>query len=71
MGLSRVWSQYPKKGVKVVLAMLYACGVWALRRELTRSLLITFFFLIPSVNNYPGGYALLKMNVRLVLHGHR
>ena len=26
-------------------------------------LMITLFFLIPSINNYPGGYAVLKMNV--------
>lgn len=67
MGLARVWAQYPKRGVKVVLAMLYACGVWALWRGFIDRLLITFFFLIPSVNNYPGGHALLKMNVGLEL----
>ena len=47
--------------------MLYACGVWALWRGFIDRLLITFFFLIPSVNNYPGGHALLKMNVGLEL----
>lgn len=67
MGLARVWSQYPKRGVKVMLAILYACGVWVMRCGITISLLITFFFLIPSINNYPGGHALLKMNVRLAL----
>lgn len=52
VGLSRVWSQCSKKGLRVMASLAYACGV----------LMITLFFLIPSINNYPGGYAVLKMN---------
>ena len=30
-----------------------------------RSVVLTVLFLIPSMYNYPGGYALLRMNVGL------
>ena len=29
-----------------------------------RSVALTILFLIPSMYNYPGGYALMRMNVR-------
>ena len=35
-------------------------------REIMNRIVITIIFLIPSIYNYPGGFAMLKMNVCVI-----
>ena len=41
-------------------------SVQNMNREIMNRILITIIFLIPSIYNYPGGFAMLKMNVCVI-----
>lgn len=63
MGLSRVWSHCKDSSWKKILLGLYGVLVYVIVLRVNDRILATVVFLIPSINNYPGGYAMLQMNV--------
>ena len=63
VGLSRVWNRCASSTWKKLLLCGYGLITYTLI-EILNSVLVTVVFLMPSIHNYPGGYALLKMNVR-------